>query len=148
MIGAALLLAGAAAGWLGRGRYDRANHQVAAAPIEPEEAAPAETPRPPTHDDELRSILGDPKGRALAAKVRNASRVRGSCEIEVDTSVGWFRVGCGTGQTPSVGEKFESSDGTPPKVRSRGSQCCCARPGWSRSAPSPACAPAADRGGP
>ena len=24
-----------------------------------------------------------------------ASRVGGECEIEVDTSVGWFRVGCG-----------------------------------------------------
>ena len=121
LIGAGLLLVGAAVGWLGRGRYDRAamervrtealdpepdpEHAVAASPIGPKESAPERGPE--THDDELRRILGDPKGRALAAKVRNAARVGDACEVEVDTSIGWFRVGCGTGETPSVGDKFE-----------------------------------------
>jgi hypothetical protein len=129
-LAAVMLIVGATAGWLARGHADRADLEKARAHIAeveaaPEAPAPADT-APRTHDDELRQILADPQGRALAARVRNASLGSGECEIEVDTAVGWFRVGCGSGDTPSVGEKFEvfgklsstgQIDGAPPLLR-------------------------------
>lgn len=123
-----MLIAGATAGWVARGRVDQAQLErtrEATAEAEPEPPDPAET-AVQTHDDELRQILADPQARALAARVRNASLGNGECEIEVDTAVGWFRVGCGAGDTPSVGDKFEvfgklsptgQIDGAPPLLR-------------------------------
>ena len=124
-----MLVIGAAAGWIARGKLDGA--QGARATDEDEDNEPVAAAAPPpatarTHDDELREILADPKARVLAAKVRNASRVGDDCEIEVDTAMGWFRVACGPGETPSVGDKFEvfgrlsptgQIDGTPPLLR-------------------------------
>jgi len=114
-IAAVMLALGAAAGWIARGRFEGRAGEGARpaandeADTNPPAAFPA--PEPPTaartHDDELRAILADPKARALAAKVRNASRVGDECEVEVDTAVGWFRAACGTGETPSVGDKLE-----------------------------------------
>jgi len=129
VVGVVLLAAGLVAGWMARGRYD-AFERSRKPPEEDdkaEAAPPAAAPRAPrTHDDELRQVLIDPKAHALAARVRNASNVGGQCEVEVDTTVGWFRVACGTGDTPSVGERFElfgrvspdgQIDGAPPLLR-------------------------------
>jgi hypothetical protein len=131
LIAAVALLAGGAGGWIARGKMDRAEAESArgrAAEREAPEpaAAPAASDAARTHDDELRQILIDPNARALAARVRNASTVNGECEVEVDTTVGWFRAGCGTGDTPSVGDRFEvfgrlsregQIDGAPPLLR-------------------------------
>jgi hypothetical protein len=125
------LLAGGAAGWIARGKLDRVEAESAGGRVAEREApesaaAPAALGAAHTHDDELRQILIDPNARALAARVRNASTVNGECEVEVDTTVGWFRAGCGAGDTPSVGEKFElfgrlspegQIDGAPPLLR-------------------------------
>jgi hypothetical protein len=133
VIAAVMLVIGAATGWIARGRYDGgAGKGVHAADDDAETDATAGTQAAPaaaaarSHDDELREILADPKARALAAKVRNASRVGDECEVEVDTAIGWFRAACGTGETPSVGDKLEvfgrvsptgQIDGVPPLLR-------------------------------
>ena len=131
MFAIGMFLAGAAGGWLVRGRFvrveiERARAQAQAPVVDAESEATTPAPAARTHDDELREILADPQGRALAARVRNASRVGDDCEIEVDTSVGWFRAACGSGETPSVGDKFElfgklsptgQIDGAPPLLR-------------------------------
>jgi hypothetical protein len=130
VLAAVMLAVGAAAGWFARGAADGKQSPASAlagTDRKVDEASPA--PAPPavrTHDDELREILADPKAHALAAKVQNASRGDNGCEVEVDTSVGWFRVACGPGETPSVGEKLEvfgrvaatgQIDGVPPLLR-------------------------------
>jgi hypothetical protein len=92
VIAAVMLLAGAATGWFARGVADGRGGQ-----------APAPVAR--THDDDLREILADPAAHALAAKVTNASRTDDGCELEVDTAIGWFRVACGSGEPPSVGDR-------------------------------------------
>jgi hypothetical protein len=109
-IGLLILAAGFFGGWTARGcsaGSERAHSQ-------PEERDDSDEARPSTaaagprsHDDELRQILLDPKAHVLGAKVRNASAVEGQCEVEVDTTIGWFRVGCGMGETPSVGDRFD-----------------------------------------
>ena len=124
-----LFAAGAAGGWMARGRH--AASALARSHAEGPDNADEGTPPAAgtdlrTHDDELRQILTDPKAYALAAKVRNASNIDGQCEVEVDTNIGWFRVACGPGDTPSVGETFElfgrpspsgQIDGAPPLLR-------------------------------
>jgi hypothetical protein len=91
-----MLAIGAAAGWLARGVADGRGR-----------AGRAPAPVARTHDDDLREILADPRAHALAAKVTNASRTDDGCQLEVDTAIGWFRVACGAGEPPSVGEKLD-----------------------------------------
>jgi len=103
-----MLSVGATAGWFARGFASGGNRPTPREAAEPEAvAAPAPVPAPRTHDDDLREILADPKAHALAGRVQNAARIDDGCEVEIDTSVGWFRAACGPGETPSVGDKLE-----------------------------------------
>jgi hypothetical protein len=107
VIAVIMLGLGGTAGWFARGV---ANGDSGPAPTLAGSAAGddvAREPPPRTHDDDLREILADPKARALAGRVRNAARVDDGCEVEIDTSVGWFRAACGPGETPSVGDALE-----------------------------------------
>jgi hypothetical protein len=111
LLGLAIFVAGVTSGWVARNRSihrERERAQVEepeSAGESPPPAATAPDPRP-THDDQLRQLLTDPKAHALAARVRNASNVGGQCEVEVDTNISWFRVACGS-DTPSVGDTFD-----------------------------------------
>jgi hypothetical protein len=127
--GLVIFAAGLAGGWMARGRFaDRERGRSEAE--EPENADEASPPAaaagPRTLDDELRQVLSDAKAYTLAARVRNAANINGQCEVEVDTNIGWFRVGCGASETPSVGSMFElfgrlspdgQIDGAPPLLR-------------------------------
>lgn len=105
-----LLSVGASAGWFARGVASGRSRPAPGEATEPDGVAsrePAPPPAPRSHDDDLREILADPKAHALAGRVQNAARVDDGCEVEIDTSVGWFRAACGPGETPSVGDKLE-----------------------------------------
>jgi hypothetical protein len=113
LIPVVMLALGATGGWFARG-VANGGRGATAAPAESEAAEPRialpgdpAPPPPRSHDDELREILADPKAHALAGRVRNAARIDEGCEVELDTSVGWFRAACGPGETPSVGDKLE-----------------------------------------
>src|SRR5436190_7243043 len=124
-IWAALLIAGAVAGWAGRGRYDRETmEKIATQALMVEmtsgqfrtqtvvfKKGPEPPPTPEERDAELRCVVYDPEAIALPATIQEVNRTGDFAspvyELQLATARGAFRIDWRRGKLPRVGQTGE-----------------------------------------